>query len=346
MNVLVAMSGGVDSSTSALLLKQKGYNVTGITARMFHNADVGIEGPDNEKDIADAKLVAEKIGIPHHVVDLSEKFKEHVIRPFTESYAAGITPNPCVTCNRHIKFGALLDIADSFGCDFIATGHYAEIEHKGRYLLKCSDPSKDQSYMLFALTQEQLSRMLFPVGDFTKDKVRELAGDLPVAQKKESQNICFTKDYAWLLSHLGIESFCGDFLYIDGTPLGKHKGQIHYTIGQRKGLGVAHEHPLYVVRKDLSNNTIILGPNETLYQKGLIAGKCNFIKIASHEGPLRVNAKIRYRQKAVPATIEPCGGKVRVIFDEPQRAITPGQATVFYDGDYVVGGGIIEEGIS
>ncbi len=344
MNVLAAMSGGVDSSTAALLLKRKGFCVTGVTARMFHNKDVGIKAPDNEKDINDARAVCERLGIRHIVMDLSGEFKKHVIDPFKDYYARGLTPNPCVFCNKKIKFGALMALADSLGCEFIATGHYAQIEKKERFLLKRSDPYKDQSYMLFALSQEQLSRMLFPVGKFKKDEVREMAGKagLPVAEKAESQDICFTKDYAALLNHLGLKEDPGDFLYTDGTHLGRHKGQARYTIGQRKGLGIAYEHPLYVIKKDLRNNAVILGENEALYGRELLAGNCNFISIAALTGPLRVMAKIRYRQPAVPAVIEPCGDKTRVTFDAPQRAITPGQAAVFYDGDYVLGGGIIE----
>lgn len=344
MNVLVAMSGGVDSSTAALLLKKEGFSVVGVTARMFHNADVGIDAPDSDKDINDARAVAECLGIRHHVVDLSSSFMENVIGPFKAYYAKGLTPNPCVFCNKKIKFGALLSLADDLSCDFIATGHYAQVEKKERYLLKRSDRDKDQSYMLFALSQEQLSRTLFPLGAFTKAEIRKMAEEagLPVAKKAESQDICFTEDYAALLNFLGLKENAGDFLYTDGTKIGRHRGQANYTIGQRKGLGIAYEHPLYVIRKDFKNNAVILGKNEALYGKELFAGNCNFISCRDLEGPVRVMAKIRYRQPAVPAVIEPYGGRTRVIFDEPQRAITPGQAAVFYDGDYVLGGGIIE----
>lgn len=350
--VLIAMSGGVDSSTAALLLKQQGYDVVGATVKMFGNRELGIDKPDEpRKDVLDAKAVAAKLDIPHYTLDFTCDFKRHVLDHFVSEYNSGRTPNPCVDCNKHIKFGKLFEAAKELGCDYLATGHYVRVEYndtQNRWLLRrADDAAKDQSYMLFTLKQEQLSHMIMPLAEYSKPEIRQMAHDagLAVAEKADSQDICFVPDgdYVKVIRPIGAVEKLGNFVHIDGTVLGRHKGQIHYTIGQRKGLGIAYEYPLYVIRKDIVHNTVILGPNDALFKKELLAENCNFIAFDKLAAPLRVTAKARYRQKDVPATIEPCGDKVRVVFDEPQRALTPGQAVVFYDGDYVVGGGVIAD---
>ena len=254
-------------------------------------------------------------------------------------------------CNKHIKFGKLFEAARELGCEYLATGHYARIEYsaeKDRWLLARGDDAfKDQSYMLFNMTQDQLAHTILPLAELTKAEIRAKADEagLAVAHKSDSQDICFVPDgdYAAVIARLGVKSKQGNFVHLNGTVLGKHKGQLHYTIGQRKGLGVSYEYPLYVISKDMATNTVVLGPNDALFSKELWASDVNFITVDKLTEPMRVTAKARYRMKDVPATIEPCeDGLVHVIFDEPQRAITPGQAVVFYDGQYVVGGGIIE----
>lgn len=350
--ILAAMSGGVDSSAAAILLQEQGYEVVGATVKMFGNKDVGIKEPDDPKqDVEDAKAVAEKLGIEHHVLDFSSCFKKCVINHFVNEYKCGRTPNPCVDCNKHIKFGKLFEAARELGCEYLATGHYARIEYsaeKDRWLLaRGDDASKDQSYMLFNMTQDQLAHTVLPLAELTKAEIRAKADEagLAVAHKSDSQDICFVPDgdYAAVIARLGVKSKQGNFVHMNGTVLGKHKGQLHYTIGQRKGLGVSYEYPLYVISKDMATNTVVLGPNDALFSKELWASAVNFITVDKLTEPMRVTAKARYRMKDVPATIEPAeDGLVHVIFDEPQRAITPGQAVVFYDGQYVVGGGIIE----
>ena len=350
--ILAAMSGGVDSSAAAILLQELGYEVVGATVKMFGNKEVGIKEPDAPKqDVEDAKAVAEKLGIEHHVLDFSSCFKKCVINHFVNEYKCGRTPNPCVDCNKHIKFGKLFEAARELGCEYLATGHYARIEYsveKNRWLLaRGDDASKDQSYMLFNMTQDQLAHTVLPLAELTKAEIRAKADEagLAVARKSDSQDICFVPDgdYAAVIARLGVKSKQGNFVHMNGTVLGKHKGQIHYTIGQRKGLGVSYEYPLYVISKDMATNTVVLGPNDALFSKELWASDVNFITVDKLTEPMRVTAKARYRMKDVPATIEPAeDGLVHVIFDEPQRAITPGQAVVFYDGQYVVGGGIIE----
>ena len=350
--ILAAMSGGVDSSAAAILLQEQGYEVVGATVKMFGNKEVGIKEPDVPKqDVEDAKAVAEKLGIEHHVLDFSSCFKKCVINHFVNEYKCGRTPNPCVDCNKHIKFGKLFEAARELGCEYLATGHYARIEYsaeKDRWLLaRGDDASKDQSYMLFNMTQDQLAHTVLPLAELTKAEIRAKADEagLAVAHKSDSQDICFVPDgdYAAVIARLGVKSKQGNFVHMNGTVLGKHKGQLHYTIGQRKGLGVSYEYPLYVISKDMATNTVVLGPNDALFSKELWASAVNFITVDKLTEPMRVTAKARYRMKDVPATIEPAeDGLVHVIFDEPQRAITPGQAVVFYDGQYVVGGGIIE----
>ena len=356
--VLAAMSGGVDSSAAALLLQQQGYDVTGVTLRMFSNEDLGLEQDSaccSLSDVEDANLVAHKLGIPHYVFNFSPCFKRCVIDRFISEYEAGRTPNPCVDCNKHIKFGELLDRARLMDCDYLATGHYARIVFdaaSNRWLLaRGDDHAKDQSYMLFNLTQQQLAHILLPLADVTKPEIRQLSEKhgLITAHKPDSQDICFVPDgdyTAFIERTTRQKARPGQFVNLNGQVLGTHQGLIHYTIGQRKGLGIAYEYPLYVIDKDIASNTVILGPNDALFKKALLAEDCNLITIDKLETPLRVTAKTRYRQKDVPALIEPLAdGRIKVTFDEPQRAITPGQAVVFYDGDYVVGGGIIAAGL-
>lgn len=365
--VLVAMSGGVDSSVAVLLLKEAGYDVIGITLRMFTMGKNGLP-PDNfgitekKDDIKDAATVAEALGIKHKVLDFTEYFHKDVILPFVNEYLQGRTPNPCINCNRYVKLGMLYKAAAKLGCDYVATGHYANVEKSaktGRWLLKKGrDRRKDQSYMLYNLSQEQLEHTLFPLGNLDKDQIRTLAADakLPIAHKADSQDICFVPDgdYARIISaisHRGNKP--GDFVLTDGTFLGKHKGIIHYTIGQRKGLGIAYEHPLFVVKKDAENNKIILGSKEELYNSYIFAEDCNLISIKELTGTMDVMIKARYSQSDVPGTIEPCSdstmtedgriSRLKVRFKDPARALTPGQAIVFYgmndENDLVVGGG-------
>lgn len=354
--VLAAMSGGVDSSAAALLLLQQGYEVIGVTARMFGGCDIGLPGAslNIERDIKDAQAVAQKLGIEHKVVDLSACFGKRVIGRFVQEYRCGRTPNPCVYCNKYVKFGALLDYARELGCDYLATGHYARIYYDaacGRYLLaRGEDRRKDQSYMLFSLSQEQLAHVLLPLAAVSKDEIRRLAeqSGLVTAQKPDSQDICFVPDgdYAALIGRVDkTPPQAGNFVHLNGQVLGKHKGMINYTVGQRKGLGIAYDYPLYVIEKDMASGNVIVGPQEALFSRGLLAESCNFIAVDKLVEPMRVTAKTRYRQEDVPATITPCGDDVKVMFDEPMRAVTPGQAVVFYNGGLVVGGGIIKSAL-
>ena len=342
----VAMSGGVDSSAAAVLLLEAGYEVYGITLRL-RPEPTGSAGDD----IATARAVADKLGIRHEVLDLRSRFSEAVMDRFVAEYVKGRTPNPCVDCNRTIKFGALLDYVLENGADFLATGHYARIDREepsGRLLLlRGRDRRKDQSYFLYQLSQRQLSHLLFPVGDFEKQEIRAvaMAHGLKSADRPESQDICFVPggDYvAFLREYGGIDPAPGDFVDETGRVLGRHRGLVCYTAGQRKGLGVSAEEPLYVVSKDLTAGTIRLGPNSALYSGELTAGALNWISVSELKGPLPVTAKTRYSQQEAAATVEPLENNlVHVLFDEPQRAVTPGQAVVFYDGERVVGGGTI-----
>lgn len=348
------MSGGVDSSVAAWLLKKQGYDVIGVTMQIWQDEENIVQeengGCCGLSAVDDARRVAAAIGIPYYVMNFKDEFQKSVIEYFTKEYLAGRTPNPCIACNRYVKWEALLQRSLSIGADYIATGHYARIEHlpNGRYAIRRSATmEKDQTYALYNLTQEQLARTLMPVGEYSKDRIREMADEigLLVAHKPDSQDICFVPDgdYTAFIERITKNKpRPGKFIHQNGQVLGTHQGLIHYTIGQRKGLGIAYEYPLYVIDKDITSNTVILGPNDALFQKALLAENCNLIAIDKLEAPLRVTAKTRYRQKDVPAVIEPLAdGKIKVTFDEPQRAITPGQAVVFYDGDYVVGGGII-----
>lgn len=345
--VLVGMSGGVDSSAAALILKKSGYDVIGCTLRLFDKTDS--DRPcGTSKDIEDAKSVCDNIGIEHFVFDLRELFAEKVIGSFTDSYLTGKTPNPCIECNKNIKFGMMLKKAEEMGADYVATGHYAHIEQRdGRYLLiRPKDLSKDQTYVLYTLSQYQLSHTLFPLADYDKTKIREIAREAGLinSDKADSQDICFVPsgDYAGFIeSYTGRKSPSGNFIDSEGKVLGSHLGIIRYTTGQRKGLGVTFGKPVYVVGKNVSDNTVILGDEAELYKKELTATDINLISAEKLTDGMRITAKTRYSHKEQPAVIETQGEYVRVIFDEPQRAITPGQSVVFYDGNIVVGGGKI-----
>lgn len=349
-HVFIGMSGGVDSSASALKLLREGHRLSGINLQVFPQSEKHL----HQKALADAKdarVVAERLGFPLYVLDCSTEFRESVLREFIAEYEAGRTPNPCVTCNRMIKFGFLLEKAMEMGADYIASGHYARSgfdEATGRWLLKrAADSGKDQSYFLAQLTQKQLSHALFPLGELTKAEARALAeeGGLINARKRDSQDICFVPDgdFAAVIERItGRPSPEGDFLSMDGRILGRHKGFVRYTKGQRRGLGVSAAEPLYVLDKDAASASVTLGPDSALWAKELTAERMNWISIPELNAPMAVAAKIRNTPKDASAVVEPLpDGRVRVVFDAPQRAVTPGQSVVLYDGDVVVGGGII-----
>jgi tRNA-specific 2-thiouridylase len=351
---LIAMSGGVDSSVAALLTLQSGAVCVGVTLKLFENADVG---ESREKsccslaDAEDARRVANGMGIPHYVFDFSEDFRRGVIDRFVREYGEGRTPNPCIDCNRFIKFKRLMRRAADMDFDRVVTGHYARIVKGaggGRLLLtRAADASKDQSYVLYAMTQEQLARTRFPLGGLRKREVREIAAEngFVNARKRDSQDICFVPGgkYAdFIERYTGRRFPAGDFKDAGGKVLGRHRGVIRYTIGQRKGLGLALPAPLYVREKRVRDNTVVLCPEEELYARVLEARDINLIATERIDGPLRVAAKVRYTQEALPATVwQTEEDALRVEFDEPQRAIASGQAVVLYDGDTVVGGGTI-----
>ncbi len=351
--VLVGMSGGVDSAVSALLLKEAGYAPIGVNCRFFDNEDVFRSEKTccSLEDAEDARSVAAKLGIPFYVFNLKDTFRSRVIDRFVETYIAGGTPNPCIDCNRYLKFGKLLQRAQELGASAVATGHYALVSFdsgSGRYLLrKGADETKDQSYVLYCLTQNQLAHTLFPLGGMKKSEVRALAEENGFlnAKKHESQDICFVPDgdYAAFIEKRTGRSFPhGDFVAKDGRVLGEHKGIIRYTIGQRRGLGLALPAPLYVCRKDVEKNRVVLCSNEELFAKELYADDVNLIALDRITAPLRVKAKVRYKQPEQWATVfQPEEDLLHVVFDEPQRAFAKGQAVVLYDGDIVVGGGTI-----
>ena len=347
---MIAMSGGVDSSVAAYLTRQAGYACVGAIARMCDAALLG-DGY-NTQNIADAQSVADRLGMDFFVFDAVEPFKKNVVVPFIACYEQGRTPNPCIECNRHIKFSFLLEKALELGCSHIVTGHYAQVRQDpdtGRYLLyKAVDEAKDQSYFLARLTQHQLSHVLFPLGQFSKPQIRQLAEELGLltAKKRDSQDICFVPDgdfMAFIQRYTGKHYPCGQFLDLQGTPVGTHTGAIRYTLGQRKGLGLAMGAPVYVISKDMEKNTVTVGPEALLFTDTLIAQDLNWMPFPNLTEPMHVTAKARSRHKAQPATIYPEGTRVRVVFDEPQRALTPGQAVVFYADDLVVGSGTITD---
>lgn len=364
-SIAVAMSGGVDSSTVAAMLRADGYNVVGLTMQLWNQRRLaGREGmPESVQgrccsldDVYDARRVAEAIGIPYYVVNHEDRFERDVVRPFVAEYLSGRTPIPCSLCNNHLKFDQLLTVAQQIGADAVATGHYARVgfdDASARWLLKRpADHSKDQTYFLFGLTQEQLSRTLFPLGEMTKAEVRELARKygLALADKPDSQEICFVPggDYKKFLdAYLAErgESFpdtAGELVTTDGRPIGEHGGIHNFTVGQRKGLGVATGSPLYVLQIKGDTRQVVVGDQENLYSRTLLARRTNLISVDDLREPMCVTVKIRHRHEPAAATIEKTGTKeILVKFEEPQRAITPGQAAVFYDGDVVVGGGWI-----
>ncbi len=343
--IAVAMSGGVDSSVTAALLKQQGHEVIGITMRLFAPHSTGIGSAAH-----DAAVVARHLGIPHHVADFSLDFSRLIIGDFIEEYRTGHTPNPCVRCNRYIKFGLLLDAARELGADLLATGHYVRktVDHDGVCHLRIAEnSSKDQSYFLYTLTQQQLQQIIFPLGTIeSKDEVRRLAREcaLPVAEKNDSQEVCFipNDDYVAFLEGRGeFDTSDGDIIHLNGKTVGRHHGTHRYTIGQRKGLGIAWSEPLYVSAIDAERNVVLVGEQHSVYAGGLQAETVSWI-VAPEAESFAATCKIRYRHQPVPCQVQLCtGSSCEVIFDQPQKAVTPGQSLVFYRGDEVLGGGRI-----
>lgn len=351
---LIGMSGGVDSSVAALLMQRSGYSCIGATMRLFSN---DILGQDQEStccsldDVEDAKAVARRMGMPHYTFNFQDDFREKVMDPFVRAYESGLTPNPCIDCNRHLKFEHLLRRALELGCSKCVTGHYARIiqdEATGRYLLcRAADRAKDQTYFLANLTQQQLAHTAFPLGELTKVQVRQIAEENGFinARKHDSQDICFVPDgdyLAFMERYTGKQYASGDFLDMDGHVVGRHRGAVAYTLGQRKGLGLAMGAPVYVCAKDMAANTVTVGPNEALFSSSLIAGDWNWFPFPELTKPMAVTVRTRHSQKEAEGTVIPMeGGLARVEFTQPQRAVTPGQAVVVYQGDVVVGGGTI-----
>lgn len=347
------MSGGVDSSLAAKLMKDKGFDCIGCTMKLYHNEDAGIESSRtccSLDDVEVARSVAYKLGMPFYVFNFTDAFRDTVIRKFIESYENGITPNPCIDCNRYMKFDKLYERAKTLGCDYIVTGHYARIEEEnGKFVLKKAlDETKDQSYVLYSMTQDQLVHTMFPLGSMQKTEVRAIAKESGFvnADKPDSQDICFVPngDYASVIElQTGKESAEGNFVDKQGNNLGRHKGVIHYTIGQRKGLGVSSTEPLYVCNICPKDGNVVLGSNDDLFSREADVSDFNWISGEVPGSEFRCKAKIRYRQPEQWVTVIPTGADtVHIVFDEPQRAITPGQAAVFYDGDTVLGGGTIK----
>ncbi len=351
--VVCGMSGGVDSSATAALLLEQGYDVIGITLKLWpqdcvNRAEDKCCGP---QAVTDARAVCHKLGIPYYLIDEAAEFQKHVIRYFADEYKAGRTPNPCVMCNQNLKFGRLIDRADQLGADYIATGHFARIEKSAngsRYLLKRGrDLKKDQSYFLFSLRQDQLARAMFPLGEKTKSDTRAVARhcNLKTADKEESMEICFVpdNDYGGFLQQANlVQKHRGEIVDLQGRVLGHHDGIEFYTIGQRRGLGITTPEPVYVVELDAENNRVVVGDGSALDRDEFTATNCNWIPFDALAEPIEVTAKIRYNHPGTPATVTPTGnGQVKVKLHSPQRAITPGQAAVFYQDDLVVGGGWI-----
>ena len=351
---LIGMSGGVDSSVAAYLMLQQGYDCTGVTMRLYDN-------PTEEStccsldDVEDARAVATRLGIRHYTFNFTDDFDRQVVQKFVSSYQQGLTPNPCIDCNRYLKFDRLLRRAQELGFDYVVSGHYAQIRQEnttGRTLLyRAVDTAKDQTYFLACLNQEQLSHILFPLGELTKAQVREIAEQQGFvnARKRDSQDICFVPDgdySAFLSRYTGKTYPQGDFLDLQGNVVGRHRGAVCYTRGQRKGLGLALGEPVYVCAKDMQANTVTVGPNEALFSKALRAADWNWIPFETLTAPMAVTAKIRHSQLDLQATVYPeADGFARVEFDVPQRAITPGQAVVLYQGNLVIGSGTITEAL-
>ena len=356
MRVVVAMSGGVDSSVAAALLRAEGHEVIGVTLNVWPKPAPSAQ-PEREdaccslSAVEDARRVADSLGIPHYTLNFREVFAATVIKDFVAEYQRGRTPNPCLRCNEHVKFGALLDRAEALGADYIATGHYARIAYdglRGRYLLrKGLDPAKDQSYVLYALRQAQLARTLLPLGEMTKAETRRLAAELrlAVADKAESQELCFVPDNdygSFLRDQAGLAPPAGPIFDQAGRQMGTHRGLVYYTVGQRRGLGLAAGEPLYVIALDPERNALVVGPESTLYASCLVAEAVNLVAVPELPAPAMAKAKVRYRAPEAEAQVSQLpGGRLRVRFAQPQRAIAPGQAVVAYQGDEVLGGGTI-----
>ena len=351
---MIAMSGGVDSSVAAWLMLEAGYACMGVTMRLYNNQKFEDDRESkccSLEDVEDARSVAYRLGIPYYVFNFTEDFEKQVMDKFVSCYECGLTPNPCIDCNRHLKFEKLLHRAMELDCECIVTGHYAQIkrdEETGRYLLyKAADKAKDQTYFLYSLTQQQLAHTRFPLGELTKEQVRQIAleQDFTNARKHDSQDICFVPDgdyFAFLERYTGKHYAPGDFLDQNGRVVGRHHGAVGYTLGQRKGLGLAMGEPVYVCGKNMQANTVTVGSNAALFSTTLLADDWNWIAFPALTQPMRVCAKTRSRMTEQPATVYPEeNGRARVVFDQPQRAITPGQAVVLYDGDLVIGGGTI-----
>ncbi|MBS7008253.1 tRNA 2-thiouridine(34) synthase MnmA [Anaerostipes sp.] len=351
--VVVGMSGGVDSSVAAYLLKEQGYDVIGVTMQIWQDEEQALQeengGCCGLSAVDDARRVAQALDIPYYVMNFKQDFKENVIDYFIDEYLDGRTPNPCIACNRYVKWESLLKRSLDIGADYIATGHYARIEKlaNGRFALKRSATlAKDQTYALYNLTQNQLSKTLMPVGEYTKDEIREIAEriNLPVAHKPDSQDICFVDgDYGdFIEQETGKKIRPGNFVDMEGNILGVHKGIVSYTVGQRRGLGLSLKQPGYVVKIDKEKNEVVIGSNDDLMTDTLYGDQVNLMSIAAVENGMRLLAKVRYNHRGAPCTVQMTGeDKIQVRFDEPQRAVTPGQAVVFYDGDYVAGGATI-----
>ena len=350
---MIGMSGGVDSSVAAFLLKEQGYDVIGVTMQIWQEEEEIVQeengGCCGLSAVDDARRVAQMLEIPHYVMNFRQDFKEKVIDYFCDEYLNARTPNPCIACNRYVKWESLLKRCLDIGADYIATGHYAQVIKldNGRYSLKRSKTlAKDQTYALYNLTQNQLSKTLMPVGQYTKDEIRRIAEEigLPVAKKPDSQDICFVEDdYGkFIEENTGVEIPKGNFVDTRGNVLGQHKGIIYYTVGQRRGLGLSLKQPGYVVKVDKDTNEVIIGTKEDLFSDVLYGNQVNFMSIPKLDGKMKVNAKIRYNSPEVPCEITMVeDDKIKVEFEQPQRAVTPGQAVVFYQDDIVIGGAVI-----